>query len=146
MAKGKKKTEKIEREFTIGLQKTYDIPKPRRANKAMATLKDFAYKHFRTKRKDVLISNQVNETIWEKGRENPPRKIEVKIVFTEGKANIFLKKEKVKIQKEEKKEEKKAEKKTKEEKQAEEEKERKKEEKKLAEKSAEKAAMKRRKE
>lgn len=143
MAKEKKKTEKVEREFTVGLQPAYRLPKPRRANKAIRLLKDFAYKHFRTKRENVLISNKVNETIWERGRENIPRKINIKIVLAEGKANIFLKKEKIVIPKEEKKEDKKPEKKTAEEKQAEEEKEKKKEDKKLAEKAAEKSAMKR---
>ena len=147
MAKEKPKAEKkIEREFTVGLQPVYKIPRPRRANKAISLLKNFAFKHFRTKKEDVLISNKVNETIWERGREHIPRKIDIKIIYVDGKANIFLKKEKVKAKKEEKKEEKKPEKKTAEEKQAEEEKEKKKEDKKLAEKAAEKAAMKRGKE
>ena len=143
MAKEKKKSEKIERELTIGLEKAYGIPRPRRANKAIGVLKNFAFKHFRAKKEDVLISNKVNEAIWARGRENIPRKIDVRIIFVDGKANIFLKKEKAKLPKEEKQEEKKPEKKTAEEKEAEEEKQKKKDEKKLAEKAAEKAAMKR---
>lgn len=151
MAKAKKKKEeKVERNFVVGLKGIYNLPRPRRANKAIAFLKKFAFKHFRVKAENVSISNKLNEFIWQQGREHIPRKVEIKIVFIEdkaigGKASLFLKGEKVKLPKEEKKEEKK-EKKTEEEKKEEEEKEKKKEEKKMAEKSAEKAAIKRGKE
>jgi len=146
MAKAKKKQEeKIERNFVVGLKGICNLPRPRRANKAIAFLKKFAFKHFRAKAENVSISNKLNEFVWQQGREHVPRKVEIKIVFTGGKASLFLKGEKVKIPKEEKKGEKKKEK-TGEEKKEEEEKEKKKEEKKMAEKSAEKAAIKRGKE
>ncbi len=143
--KGKGKKEKVERRFVVGLHPVYNCPRPRRANKAISLLKDFAFKHFRVSRENVLISNAVNQFVWQRGRQHVPRKIEIKVVFSEGKANIFLKGEKVVVPKEEKKEEK-EEKKTAEEKATLEERERKKEEKKLAEKAAEKVAIKRGKE
>lgn len=157
MAKKKKakKIEKVEREFVIGLQQAYNCPRPKRAEKAIFILKKFMFKHFRAPKENVLISNAVNEFLWKNGREHVPRKIEVKVIFIEGKANVFLKGEKAKLPKEEKekekmtKEEKEAEeekekkKMTKEEKEAEEAKEKKKDEKKLAEKAAEKSAIKR---
>lgn len=147
MAKEKKKAEKVEREFMVGLQEAYNYPRPKRAKKALFILRKFAFKHFRAKGNNVLVSNSVNEFLWKQGREHVPRKIGVKIVFVEGKANIFLKGEKVRLPKEEKKEKpKEAAKKTAEEKAAEEEKEKKQEEKRMAEKSAEKAAIKRGKE
>jgi ribosomal protein L31E len=144
MAKEKKKAEKIEREFTVGLQEAYNYTRPKRAKKALFFLRKFAFKHFRVSGNNVLISNAVNEFVWKQGREHVPRRIDIKIVFVDGKANIFLKGEKVHLPKEEK--EKHIEKKTAEEKAAEEEKEKKQEEKKMAEKSAEKAALKRGKE
>lgn len=157
MAKDKKakKIEKVEREFVIGLQQAYNIPRPRRAEKTIFLIKKFMFKHFRAAKENVLISNAVNEFLWKNGREHTPRKIAVKVIFVEGKANVFLKGEKAKLPKEEKTEEKltKEEKKeevekekknmTEEEKTAEEEKEKKKDEKKLAEKAAEKSAIKR---
>ena len=136
MAKEKKKEEKVvKREFIVGLQPVYKFPKPKRARKALTFLKRFVFKHFRVSAENVLISNKVNEFIWKNGREHIPRKIEIKVVIADGKANIFLKSEKVKKAKEEKKEEK-PEKLTAEEKAAVEEKEKKKEDKKLAEKAA----------
>ncbi len=152
MAKEKKakKIEKVEREFVIGLQQAYNIPRPRRAEKTIFLIKKFMFKHFRATKENVLISNAVNEFLWKNGREHTPRKIEVKVIFTEGKANVFLKGERVKLPKEEKKKEEKKEeaekekkKMTEEEKAMEAEKEKKKDEKKLAEKAAEKSAIKR---
>jgi len=150
MAKEKKKTEKkLEKHFIVGLQDLSNYPRPRRANKAIAMLRKFVLKHLRIKPENVLISNQLNQFLWQKGREHPPKKVEIKVIVSAGKANLFLKAEKIQKPKEEKKEEKKTEKKeekTEEEKAAEEEKERKKKEKKIAEKAAEKAAIKRGKE
>ncbi|MFA4855737.1 MAG: 50S ribosomal protein L31e [archaeon] len=146
MAKEKKKekvAEKVEREFTVNLQEAYNYARPKRAKKALFFLRKFAFKHFRAAGNNVLISNAVNEFLWKQGREHVPRKIEVKIVFADGKANIFLKGEKIHLPKEKKEEKPKAaEKKTGEEKAAEEEKEKRQEEKKMAEKAAEKAAIK----
>ncbi len=157
MAKEKKakKIEKVEREFVIGLVQAYNIPRPRRAEKTIFLIKKFMFKHFRATKENVLISNAVNEFLWKNGREHVPRKIEVKVIFVDGKVNVFLKGEKAKLPKEEKKEETltKIEKKIEEvkekknmtdtEKEAEAEKEKKKDEKKLAEKAAEKSAIKR---
>ncbi len=144
MAKAKKKQEKLEREFVVGLQPVFDTPRSRRADKAISLIKRFIFKHFRIEAKDVLISNKVNEFVWQGGREKVPRKIEIKVIVTEGKANVFLRKEKASLPKKEEKAEKEpAEKKTEEEKKEEKEKEKKKEEKKMAEKAAEMAAMKR---
>lgn len=146
MAKEKKEEKKIEKEFIVGLQPVKSKPKPQRTKKALGLLRKFIFKHLRIKAENVLISNKVNEFIWSHGREKVPNKIEIRVVVSEGKANVFLKGEKIKAKKEEKKPVKKEEKKTEEEKAEEEEKQKKKDEKKLAEKSAEKAAMKRGKE
>jgi len=147
MAKKEKKQEKLERHFIVGLQDLLKCPRPKRANKAVYLLKRFAYKHFRIKAEDVLISNKVNEFLWKNGREKVPRKVSIKVVVVDNKANIFLRGEKVKAKKEEKKrEEKKEEKLTGEEKAAVAEKQKKKEEKKMGERAAEKAALKRGKE
>lgn len=143
MAKEKKeKTEKVEREFIVGLGIVYKYPRPRRSKKALSVLKRFAFKHFRAKPENVLISNATNEFLWKHGRQHVPRKIEIKIVFSAGKAHIFLKGEKVSLPEEKKEKKKTAKPLSKEEKEAEAEKEKKMEEKREAEKSAEMAALK----
>jgi len=111
MAKEAKKEKKpIQKEYTVGLQPVYNFPKPSRTRKALTHLKRFIFKHLRIKAENVLISNKVNEYIWQNGREHIPRKIEIKVIVAKGKANIFLKGEKAKVPKEEKKKEKRREK------------------------------------
>ncbi len=146
MAKKKQAKQEEKKDFIVGLQELYNYPKPKRAKKGIMVLKRFIFKHFRIAEDNVLISNNLNEFLWHKGRENVPRKARIKVVVSKGKANLFLKGEKIPKPKEEKKPEKKTEKKTEEEKAAEQEAEKKKEEKRLAEKAAEKAAIKRGKE
>ena len=144
MPKKKKKKEKKpeEKQFVVSFSKLFKTPKAKRARRAIKLLKRFAFKHFRVEEENVLISPAVNETIWKNGRENIPRRIEIKAIEAEGKLNIYLKDEKIaKPKKEEKKKEKKKE--TKEEKEAKEEIEKKKKEKKAKEKAAEVSEIKR---
>jgi large subunit ribosomal protein L31e len=147
MAKQEKKSEKIEREYIVPLVKAYEKPRTNRASKAINILKAFMKKHFRVLEKNVLVSNRVNELVWNRGIEHVPRKIKVKAVLEEGILRVLLPDEKLPEKKQEKKEEKKAfaEKKEKTKEQAEQEKEaeKKKEEKREVEKEAEKMAIKR---
>jgi large subunit ribosomal protein L31e len=141
----KKKEEKkpvLEREHIVPLKKVYERTKTKRAKKAINVIKAFMKKHFRISEEDVLISNKVNELVWERGMEKPLRKIKVKVIVAEGKANVFLPNEKM-PEKKEKKEKKKEEEKTEEQKEAEKEMEKKKEEKREMEKEAAAAAIKR---
>lgn len=65
-----------ERVYTIPLKTARYVPPNRRANKAVRTLKKFIERHFKTE--NVIILPEVNEKIWERGIEKPPRKIRVK--------------------------------------------------------------------
>lgn len=140
--KEKKKEEKIiEKKFKVPLKSVYSAPRQKRARRAITALKRFMAKHVRAKPEDVLISLKVNEYIWSRGREHPPKHVEVKIIIAEGKTNVYLQTEKVKAKTEKKSEKKeiKAEKKTAEEKETEAELEKKKQDKKTMEQAADKA-------
>ena len=135
-----KKTEKIEREFTVSLAKAFERSTKKRANKAIGFLRAFMKKNFRVEESSMLISAGVNQAIWHGGMEKIPRKIKVKAVLEEGKLRVSLPKEAFAEKKEKKKE---AKEKTEEEKQKEKEMQKKKEEKKEMEKEAEAMAIKR---
>lgn len=144
--KEKKKEEKAEeKQFVVSFSKVFRAPRPKRAFRAINFLKKFVFKHFRVEEDNVMISQAVNEKIWERGREHIPRRIEIKIVKEKEKARVYLKDEKIekpkkeKAKEEPKKEEKKEEEKTAEEKET----ERKKEEKKAKEKAADVSQIKR---
>ena len=87
----KKKEEEIveERTYTVPLSRALVRPPKKRAPRAMQLLKIFITKHMKLEMKvseeeeeeelpQLIISKEVNEKIWSKGIEKPPRKIRVR--------------------------------------------------------------------
>jgi len=78
--------------YIIPLKKVYDNkPRTRRANHAITVVYDFFKKHARKDKKDIIISSEVNEKIWSRSIQKPPRKIAVSIKIDNGKVYVFLK-------------------------------------------------------
>ena len=70
------------------------MPRPKRANKAIRLIREYVSRHLRVS--NVKISNRVNEEIWKRNREKPPRRIKVKIVrIDEDTAEVLLPEEEV---------------------------------------------------
>jgi len=67
----------LERIYTIPLGRAWVVPKHRRAEKAVTVLRKFVARHM--KPDEVIIDPSVNEEIWKRGIQNPPRKIRVKL-------------------------------------------------------------------
>lgn len=90
--------EELERVFTVPLTVTKQIPKTKRAPRAIKEIKEFIRQHMIDKGsdkeeqlKDVWIDFRVNELIWARGIENPPRKIRVKAIrFEDGLIEVSL--------------------------------------------------------
>jgi len=90
--KGKKELEEEEiveeRFYTIPLRKAWIYPRKKRAPKAMRIVKSFVRKHMKLRTEvegeeeaeKLVISDEVNEKIWGRGIEKPPRKIRVRAV------------------------------------------------------------------
>ena len=64
------------RVYTVPLKTARYVPPNRRASKAVKILRKFIERHL--KAESVIILPEVNEKIWERGIEKPPRKIRVK--------------------------------------------------------------------
>jgi len=148
MAKKKEKKEKTEatpeeKHYIVPLTAVYSAPRPKRARRAITCLKRFVFKHLRIDGKNTLISQKLNQAIWAKGREHIPRKIKIKVIKAEGKANIYLENEKIKKPKKEEKQPKEEKVGPKKSEAEEQEIQRKKEEKKAKEKAAEVTEIKR---
>jgi len=102
--KKKKKEEDIveERTYTIPLQKALVRPPKKRAPRAMQLVKIFITKHMKlavTVSEDeeeeelpqLIVSQEVNEKIWDKGIEKPPRKIRVRAAKDkDGNVTVYL--------------------------------------------------------
>jgi large subunit ribosomal protein L31e len=102
--KKKKKDEEIveERIYTIPLQKALIRPPKKRAPRAMQMIKIFITKHMKlavTVSEDeeeeelpqLVVSQEVNEKIWDRGIEKPPRKIRVRAAKDkDGNVTVYL--------------------------------------------------------
>jgi len=65
-----------ERIYTIPLAKARNGPRNKRAKKAIRYLREFMERHF--KPESLVISQEVNEKIWSRGIQKPPRKIKIR--------------------------------------------------------------------
>ncbi len=90
----------MERVFTIPLTVTKIVPKTKRAPRAIKEIKEYVRKHMMEKtseeddekdKKEVWLDYRLNELIWAKGIEHPPRKVRVKAIrFEDGLIEVSL--------------------------------------------------------
>jgi large subunit ribosomal protein L31e len=102
--KKKKKEEEIveERFYTIPLSRALVRPPKKRAPRAMQLVKIFVTKHMKLEMKvseeeeeeelpQLVISKEVNEKIWDRGIEKPPRKIKTRVTKDkDGNVTVYL--------------------------------------------------------
>ena len=89
-----------ERIYTVPLRKAWIAPPNKRAPRAMRILKNFVVKHMKLEArmeegeeepKRLIVSNEVNERIWRRGIEKPPRKIRIRAARDkEGNVTVYL--------------------------------------------------------
>ena len=65
-----------ERIYIIPLAKARYGPRNKRAKKSIRYLREYMNRHF--KPEALVISQEVNEKIWERGAQKPPRKLKVR--------------------------------------------------------------------
>jgi len=68
-----------ERVYTVPLSKAWISPRTRHSPRAVRILKGFVVKHMKVDEDNVKITNEVNEKIWGRGIQKPPRKIKVRV-------------------------------------------------------------------
>jgi len=78
------KTEKIEKEYIIPLRiKWKKVPRYKRTNKAIKTIKEFLVRHMKIRDRDlkkIKLDRYLNEVVWSRGIKNPPSKIKVRAI------------------------------------------------------------------
>ncbi len=77
--------------YMVPLKRAYDKPRTRRSNVAVKEIFDFLYKHTRKRKENIVLSKEVNEFVWKRGIQKPPRKIPISIREEGGKVYVFLK-------------------------------------------------------
>jgi len=98
---------KLERIYTVPLGDAYEVPRSKRAPRAVKILKEFISKHMKADGEKITISEALNRLIWERSIQKPPRRVKVRLIKDEGTIKAYLADEK--IEEEKKPEEKKAE-------------------------------------
>ncbi len=77
--KDKKKEEIVEeRIYTVPLGKAWISPRKKTTPKAIRIIKNFIMRHMKVDSDSIKITNEVNEKIWSRGIEKPPRKIRIR--------------------------------------------------------------------
>ncbi len=78
-----------EKIYTISLRHVWVVtPRGKRAPRAVRDVRDFVSRHMKSE--EVAVSNEVNEAIWSRGINKPPRKITVRAVKDkEGKVIVY---------------------------------------------------------
>ncbi len=66
----------MERIYTIPLRDVKQMPRTKRAQKAIRYIRTFLSKHMKSD--NIVIDKELNEKIWERGIEHIPSKIRVK--------------------------------------------------------------------
>ena len=78
-----------ERIYTIPLRRAWVSTRKKRAPRAMRLVKSFIQRHM--KPEALVVRNEVNERIWGRGIEKPPRRIRVRAVKDrEGTVTLYL--------------------------------------------------------
>ena len=80
--------------YNINLSRVYWGRRTNRADRAVKLVRDFVKRH--TKADKVLITNEVNNYIWSRGREKPPRRITVLVKVIEKSSEDEEEEEKIK--------------------------------------------------
>jgi large subunit ribosomal protein L31e len=64
-----------EKIFTIPLRKAFDTERTHRSRKAVDIVRNFLEKNM--KAENIKIGKSINEKVWEKGIQKPPRKVRI---------------------------------------------------------------------
>lgn len=66
-----------ERVITVPLRDVLAEAKHKRADKAMSLIRTHLAKQFAVDESAIRLDPSINETVWSRGRKNPPRKLQV---------------------------------------------------------------------
>jgi large subunit ribosomal protein L31e len=67
-----------ERIMIVPLRKVIDAPRTKRAPIAIKLIRSHVARHMKIDEENVWMDTPINEKIWEKGIQNPPKRIKVK--------------------------------------------------------------------
>ena len=80
-----------EKVMNITLFKTKMAPRTKRAKRAIKEIREQVVRHMKANEDQVWIDHRLNEAIWSRGIQKPPKAIKVKMVkFEDGLVEVSL--------------------------------------------------------
>ncbi len=84
-------SDEVERIITIPMRATKMAPRTKRAARAIKEIRDNIARHMKADADKIWIDKALNEKIWERGIQSPPKKVTVKAVkFEDGLVEVSL--------------------------------------------------------
>lgn len=81
----------IERTITISLRDVKTVPRSRRTPSAIKEIRENVARSLKADQKQIWIDKSLNEKVWERGIQKPPKKITVKAVkFDDGLVEVSI--------------------------------------------------------
>ncbi len=72
--------EEDERVLTVPLGRCWDLPRTKRVPGAISLIRAFVQRHMHAEEEDVWIDPRLNEFLWSRGIQKPPRRIRVRVI------------------------------------------------------------------
>ncbi len=72
--------EEEERVLTVPLGRCWDMPRTKRVPGAVQIIKTYVKRHMHATEENVWIDPRVNEYLWSRGIQKPPRRIKLKVI------------------------------------------------------------------
>ncbi len=66
--------------FTINLRRVWSVPRTQRVPRAVKEVRRFVLRHLKAEEKTVWVDPHLNEVLWRRGREKPPRYVQVRVI------------------------------------------------------------------
>jgi len=67
-----------ERAYIVNLREAWKAPRKRRTPRAIRVLREFVKRNMKVE--SVIMSNEINEEVWSRSIEKPPRKLKIRAV------------------------------------------------------------------
>lgn len=81
----------LERVYVINLRRTREVSRTKRSPYAIRLIRRFVARHMKVEPEKVKIDNSVNNIVWSRGIEKPPRRVEVKVTkYSDGTVKVTL--------------------------------------------------------
>jgi large subunit ribosomal protein L31e len=92
---------KLERIYTIPLGDAYETVRNKRVPRAIKIIRAFVTRHMKADGERIVLSEKLNEFIWAKSIQKPPRRVKVRVIKEDEAIRTYLADEKIEEKKKE---------------------------------------------